>query len=122
MASRRNLLKAATMGLASPILAASALPHGTDADLIRLCAEYHRLDAALEATPDEGPWDALLDQRNAVQTTLESMTPTTESGLRAKAGVALAVYDENSPEDERQASAADRFAWATLPAVAGRAG
>lgn len=92
-----------------------------DAGLLALCGEFHRLTAEIKADPGNGGWEAALDRRDGVQTALERARPETEAGRRAMAGVVLAVYDENAPEEEREASDVHRLVWRALTIAAGRA-
>ena len=110
-----------TAGAVASVADLALSPAHQDAELLRLCSEFHRLTALIKADPGGGDWETALAQRDRVQAALEQARPATETGRRAMADVALAIYDENSPEDEREASDVHRFVWATLTVAAGRA-
>lgn len=88
--NRRTLLSAAApvaLALSSAAVAAPALP-APDAELLALCAEFQRLHAegAVVGNPDwekadAAAWDAFNQ--------LDDMTPASEAGHWAKAGVAV---------------------------------
>ena len=96
--NRRKLLTAAAPAALMLSGAAPAAPMVTnsDAKLLALCAEFHRLHAegADEANPDwekadAAAWDAFNE--------IDDMTPATEAGHRAKAAVAvkmLAMFND----------------------------
>jgi len=72
----------------------SCLP---DAGLLRLCGEFHELQARSFAAPDDtNEWMVLLTRRSEVSTAIEGMTPSTAAGRIAKAGVALVLLEENA--------------------------
>ena len=88
--NRRRLLSAAVPAAALTLVGAVATPaaFGPDAEMLALCGEFHRLHAegANQANPDweradAAAWDAFNQ--------LDDMTPATEAGHRAKAGVAV---------------------------------
>jgi hypothetical protein len=89
-----------------------------DAELLRLCAEYHRLDAQMDALhgADDDLWRLLADRRNTVQDALEGAMPATPEGVRAKARVAIALLEEAT--EGRRVDDFVRFAWSVLEVVA----
>jgi hypothetical protein len=104
--SRRNLLArssaallagaaATTVPRAAPLAAPAAA--GEDAELLRLCTEFHRLHAVAYALPreaDEAEMVAALDRRWAVSDQIALIPAMTDAGRRAKAAVASALLDE----------------------------
>jgi len=65
-----------------------------DAELLTLCAEFHRLQASY--TDDDNPeWDRFGPAAHAAFVAVQGVTPTTEAGHRAKGRVALAKLEEN---------------------------
>jgi hypothetical protein len=70
---------------------------GDDAELLHVCAEFHRLYAATEALPRKAGESlviaALARRRNATDR-IALITATTDAGRRAKAAVASVLLDE----------------------------
>jgi len=65
-----------------------------DAELLTLCAEFHRLQASY--TDDDNPgWDRFGPATHAAFVAVQGVTPATEAGHRAKGRVALAKLEEN---------------------------
>jgi hypothetical protein len=65
-----------------------------DAELLDLCAEFHRLHATV-LTGADGAWEVAQDQRWGVSHALELIPAQTAAGRVAKASVALALIREN---------------------------
>ncbi len=84
---RRTLLSAAAPAALALSGAAIAAPPDLDAELLALCATYHRQD---EISRDEGNpdsvWEAAADARHAAFMQIMPIVPITEAGHRAKAG------------------------------------
>ncbi len=126
--TRRGL---ATCGAALAALAglgaiAKAAPASPDADLLALCAEFHRHHADALSLPDAGDpdagartWEDAIDDRWDTLDSIEDMRPVTAEGHRAKAAVALVMMEEQYPGDEGNATA--RFATVMLRDLVGRA-
>ena len=95
--NRRNLLAAAPVALALAGPAAAApTTHSPDAELLALCAEFHRLqsEGADEANP---AWEKANADAWDVFNEIDDLTPQTEAGHKAKAAVAvrmLAMFHE----------------------------
>jgi hypothetical protein len=105
IATRRTFLSSAALGLSSPAIAAAAnLSADTDAELLHLCAEYERVDAAhraastqQELTPVDDPeWDRLDGIATAaglalgrIEERLFDLPARTPAGIAAKARVAM---------------------------------
>jgi hypothetical protein len=70
-------------------------PH-PDADLLMLCAEYHRQFALIAVTDahDEAAHEALTEDRWEVVERIEKIVPLTDEGRKAKAALAVAVIHE----------------------------
>ncbi len=88
--NRRALLSAAApvaLALSGAVAAAPALPV-PDAELLALCAEFQRLHAegAVVGNPD---WEKADAAAWGAFNQLDDMTPASEAGHRAKAGVAV---------------------------------
>ena len=69
---------------------------GPDADLLNLCAEFHRHHAAASAAPGDADLSTVLRQRWDVSDRIEGMQPITAAGRSAKAAIALMLLDEKS--------------------------
>jgi hypothetical protein len=85
-------LSAVAAGLATPTLAIQA--PNPDAELLGLCAEFHRLHAIV-LTGADGAWEIAQDQRWGVSDALKLIPAGTAAGRVAKASVALALIREN---------------------------
>lgn len=97
---RRGLLSAAAPAALALVGATAAAPVAVnpDAGLLALCTEFHRLhtEGADAANPD---WEKADGAAWDVYHQLDDMTPVTEAGHRAKAGVAvkmLAMFNEGA--------------------------
>ena len=125
--SRRSLLTAAPTALAlagtasAPERQDSALAQPSpDADLLDLCAEFHRHHAAGHDDANSG-WEAALQERCKVYIELEGLVPATFAGHFAKARVAVVLLAENQYE-EFSGDPDARFALATLRGLVGMTG
>ena len=76
-------------------------PTGPDADLLNLCAEFHRHHAAADAAPDDADLSAVLRQRWDVSDRIEGIQPVTAAGCSAKATIALMLLEENGGPPNR---------------------
>jgi hypothetical protein len=125
---RRGLLRGGTAALlAAGAVAATAraapvaLPEaaGDDAELIKLCAECHRLTAVMAAWPrdDDNGFEANLRERWKVSDAIMSLSAATDRGRREKAMVALVQLEENYGPGEGQTI---RTVLAALSDIAGR--
>ncbi len=73
--------------------AAAPTPH-PDAELLALCADFHRVQASYR--DDDNPeWDRSGPAAHAAFVAVQGVTPATEAGHRAKGWVALAKLEEN---------------------------
>ena len=104
----------ATAG-AAPLRAA-----GDDAELIRLCGDFHRLTAAMAgwSVDDDDGFDAKMSERWAVSDRIMLLSATTDTGRRQKAAVALVGLEENYKPTEGQTI---RTTLAALRDIAGTA-
>ena len=93
-----NCRNARAVDAASSFPAAAPI-RDPDAQLLALCATYHRQD---EMSRDEGnpKWEAAADARQAAFKQIALMLPVTETGHRAKAAVAVAEMDDNRCDGE----------------------
>ena len=126
--SRRGLLAGSTAALlagaafvtaarAAPVAAAVAT--GDDAELLSLCAEFHRVHAAvIAARGSDALQEAALDERLDVSDEIQHMPATTLAGHRAKAAVAVVLLRENNGGDLCDSNDVD-FAFAALREIAG---
>lgn len=86
-----RLLAALVRGLTG---SASVPVPSLDAELLALCAEFHRLQASY--TDDDNPgWDRFGPAAHAAFVAVQGVTPATEAGHRAKGRVALVKLEEN---------------------------
>jgi len=91
---RRGLLAgtiaALLTGTAAVAMAKAPLP-GDDAELMRLCADFRRLTAAMAAWPpeDDDGFDTKMSERWAVSDRIMLLSAATDTGRRQKAAVAL---------------------------------
>jgi hypothetical protein len=123
---RRGLLTgtlAALLTGTAAVAAARAAPvpaAGDDAELIRLCAEFHHLTAAMAAwsVEDDDGFDAKMSERWAVSDRIMLLSATTDTGRRQKAAVALVGLEENYQPTEGQTI---RTTLAALRDIAGTA-
>jgi hypothetical protein len=92
---------------------------GDDAELIRLCAEFHRLHGAANAAPgdDNAAIEAALDARWETSDAIQRTPAATIDGHRAEASVAIVLLRENNRGDEFSSGDA-AFAYATLLDIA----
>ena len=69
-----------------------------DGELLALCADFRRLDAALAATPvtDEQAQDAAWEARQTVAERLMTMCPVTDAGRRQKAAIGVTIMGETA--------------------------
>jgi hypothetical protein len=128
--SRRGLLAGGTAALlagaafvtaarAAPV--ASAMATGDDAELLALCAEFHRVHAVvIAARGDESCQEAALDERLDVSDEIQHTPANTLAGHRAKASVAVVLLRENNGGDGSASNDVD-FAFAALLEIAGEA-
>lgn len=65
-----------------------------DADLVALCAEFFRLNAASSAIPDDASFTAAMDARDTLVDRISATTALSAAGLQAKAGVGHFLMDE----------------------------
>lgn len=103
--SRRTLLRSTggmlatgavlAVGSCTPTLAPAATA-SPDAELIQLCAEFHRLHADTRSLPDTGgyTWEDAIEARWEVSNEIENIHPATAGGHRAKATIALVLMEE----------------------------
>jgi hypothetical protein len=124
---RRGLLTgtiAALLTGAAAVATANAAPllttAGDDAELIRLCGDFHRLTAAMAAwsVDDDDGFDAKMSERWAVSDRIMLLSATTDTGRRQKAAVALVGLEENYKPSEGQTI---RTTLAALRDIAGTA-
>ena len=118
--SRRSLAggAAALLGMAG---AAKASLSGPDAELLRLCAEFHR-QHTLAYDDDYLAWEDALAETNVICEQLKDMVPVTEPGHCAKVKVAFIRLDVNDREEFIDLLDHDtRFALETLRGLVGRA-
>jgi hypothetical protein len=126
---RRGLLAGSTVALlagAAFVTAARAAPvasavttAGDDAELLALCAEFHRVHAAVIAARGyDALQEAALDERLDVSGEIQRTPATTLAGHRAKASVAVVLRRENNGGDVCDSSDVD-FAFAALLEIAG---
>ena len=82
----------------APFPGATPIPD-PDAELLALCATYHRQD---EMSRDESnlEWEIAADATRATFNHIAPMVPVTEAGHRAKAAVAVAEMDDNRCDGE----------------------
>jgi hypothetical protein len=135
--SRRAMLAGGTAallaGAAAATVAHGAPPgvagaDGPDAELIALCAAFHRQNAAVTTVADGGSYaggdeadlDDAMAERWDLSDRIQDMPTTTLAGHRAKASVAVVLLRENNGSDEFM-SGDDAFAFATLLDIAGSA-
>jgi hypothetical protein len=128
--SRRGLLAGSTAALlagaafvaaarGAPV--ASAVATGDDAELLALCAEFHRVHAAVIAARGyDALQEAALDERLDVSDEIQQMPATTLSGHRAKASVAVVLLRESNGGDGSNSNDVD-FAFDALLEIAGEA-
>jgi hypothetical protein len=127
--SRRRLLAGATAALATGAAiatAAHAAPvaspdgAGDDAALIRLCAEFHRLNAVQAAWShdDDDGFGANLNQRCSISDNVMALSATTDRGRREKAAVALVLFEDMYGTGDGYTT---RTTLAALRDIAGRA-
>lgn len=95
--------------LAAAVRPAAALSPTPDAGLIRLCNAFHAANNASHAA-DDASWERHLARRWEISDAIEDMTPATEAGHWAKAGVALVLMEELADFE----NAPERFALVTL--------
>jgi hypothetical protein len=92
-----------------------------DAELLTLCAEFHRLHN-LSYLPGNNDWETPFEARGVLSDKIENMTAVTQAGHRAKAAVAVTMLDENRCAGEFMGCSDARFAlsmlrdWLELPA------
>lgn len=121
-ASRRGLLGNAAavlmMGSCTPSLAPAATV-SPDAELLALCAEFHRHHADALSLPDTGEysWEGAQAARWAVSDQIEDMRPETAEGHRAKTAIALVLLEEQRGDS---GDADVQFVLATLRDMLGR--
>jgi hypothetical protein len=108
--ARPELFRRSLFG-STVVAAVAAAPH-PDADLLTLCAEFHRRHAAADAVSDDDDLAAALRQRWDVSDRIEDMRPITAAGWSAKAAIAFVLLEENRGSDPVDVDA--RFAAATL--------
>ena len=97
----------------TPALATAATPT-PDADLLRLCVEFHRQRTTTSGI--EPGDDAALEERWQKVRLIAAMRPRTDAGRRAKAGVGVALLmEDHGPEHARSRA---RFALNVLRDVA----
>jgi hypothetical protein len=75
---------------------------GDDAELIRQCEEFHRINAEADAHPagDEDGLNAILDRREMRVARLVALPARTDAGRRAKCSVALVLFDQSFDGEE----------------------
>ncbi len=106
--TRRSMLASAALaGVASAVpatadaLPASVMPSAPDAGLLWLCAEFSRVNVALNAIPgeDDDSFSAEMDVRNALAERIGLTHPVSALGLQAKARVGVLLLTEGYPQD-----------------------
>ena len=87
------------LGAAAAPFPAAAPIRDPDAELLALCATYHRRE---QMSRDEGnpEWAEAANARHAAFNQIAPMLPVTEAGHRAKAAVAVAEMDDNRCDGE----------------------
>jgi hypothetical protein len=114
--TRRSALGFSVAGFTTPALAGAAKP---DAEVIALCAEFHRQHEVAMALPDhdEDGLDAALGVRHDISDQILGIPAKTQAGQKAKALVALVLIEENQPLDRMDGDMS--FAYEALRDVAG---
>ena len=108
-------LSAVVGALGRPVAAHSARP---DAELLGLCARWHRIQAYLESVVlEDDERTAGLDDREVVSDKIEAIHAATPDGIRAKASVAFALLQEARRADDMDSDV--RFAMETLREIMG---
>jgi hypothetical protein len=110
--------------LATTARAAAGPVDGLDAELLALCAAFHRQHAAVlavaaggaDAAGDEVELAEALSDRWDLSDRIQDMPVATIAGHRAKASVAVVLLEENRGPDHNDSDAA--FAFATLLEIA----
>jgi len=102
------------------LTATATPPDGTpDAELLRLCAEFHRLQAAVNAASGGAALDAAMNARWTITDRIKALVPATAAGHRAKAAVAIVLLREGSVGDDGDAADSDvSFAFVVLTDLA----
>jgi len=65
-----------------------------DAELIRLCAEFFRVDTSVEAVPDDDALSLVMEARNALAERISATRAVSAAGLQAKARVGSFLMNE----------------------------
>jgi hypothetical protein len=104
-------------GLTTPPLAIV----NPDAELIDLCAAFHRQHAIAVATDDQDDdgLESALAVRWGISDQIEQITAVTDAGMKAKAKLAVFLLEENRGPDAGDESGDLHFAYAALLDVAG---
>ena len=92
---------------------------GPDAELLAMCIDFHRQNAAAQPMPSNDVDDdlvAAMDRRWEISDEIQNIPATTEAGRIAKALVAVVLLRESN----LFSSGATTFALATLLNIAGR--
>jgi hypothetical protein len=106
-------------GFAVPAIAGAPRRPDPDAEVIALCAEFHRQHEVAMALPDhdEDGLGAALDVRRDISDQILGIPAKTQSGQKAKALVALVLIEENQALDHMDGDMS--FAYEALRDVAG---
>jgi hypothetical protein len=103
---RRGLLAgggAALLAGVAIVTTAAQATAGEDAEILELCAEFHRLHGAVAAVgrDDDDGIEFALDQRWRVSHLIENIVPATDAGRRAKAAIGFVLLAEDPGDGSR---------------------